>query len=67
MSATSRVCIAMGDPFESLWMYYERVERSWVKTKGQANVGNTIVNIYYRLPDQEEEVDETYRQLKAVP
>lgn len=57
----------MGDPFESLWMYYERVERSWVKTKGQANVGNTIVNIYYRLPDQEEEVDETYRQLKAVP
>jgi len=51
---------------ESLGMYDEWVESSWVKSKGQANVGYTIVNVYYRFPDQEGEVDETYRQLKAA-
>lgn len=51
---------------ESLGMYDEWVESSWVKSKGQANVGDTIVNVYYRFPDQEGEVDETYRQLKAA-
>jgi len=30
-------------------------------------MGDTVVGVYYRPPDQEEEVDEAlYRQLKAV-
>lgn len=65
MPATSMVCLAMGDPSESLGMYDKQVESSWMKSKGQANVGHTTVNIYYRLPDQKE-VDETHGQLKTV-
>lgn len=33
-----------------------------MKNKEQANGGDITVNFYYRLPDQEEEVGETYRQ-----
>lgn len=28
--------------------------------KGQANIGDTAVDVYYRPPDQEEEVAETF-------
>jgi len=46
----------------------ERVESLWVRIKGQAHMGDTIVGVYYRSPDQEEEVDEAfYRQLKVAP
>ncbi|GAB0209598.1 mitochondrial enolase superfamily member 1 [Grus japonensis] len=35
--------------------------------KGQANMGDTVVGVYYRPPDQEEEVDEAfYRQLEVA-
>ena len=36
----------------------ERVESLWVKVKGQAGKGDTVVGVYYRPPDQGEEVDE---------
>ena len=36
-----------------------------MRIKGQAHMGDTIMGVYYRPPDQEEEVDEAfYRQLK---
>ena len=39
----------------------------WVRIKGQALTGDITVGVYYRPPDQEEEVDEAfYRQLQAV-
>lgn len=38
----------------------ERVESLWVRMKGQANIGDTAVDVYYRPPDQEEEVAETF-------
>ncbi|XP_075302833.1 uncharacterized protein LOC142365677 isoform X1 [Opisthocomus hoazin] len=45
----------------------ERVESLWVRIKGQPHVGDVIVGVYYRPPDQEEEVDEAfYRQLQAA-
>ncbi|GAB0207135.1 mitochondrial enolase superfamily member 1 [Grus japonensis] len=35
--------------------------------KGQANMGDTVVGVYYRPPDQEEEVDEAfYRQVEVA-
>lgn len=34
---------------------------------GQAHTGDIVVDIYYRLPDQEEEIDEAfYRETKAA-
>ncbi|GAB0209149.1 rapamycin-insensitive companion of mTOR-like [Grus japonensis] len=45
----------------------ERMESLWVRTEGQANMGDTVVGVYYRPPDQEEEVDEAfYRQLEVA-
>jgi len=45
----------------------ERVESLWVRIKGQTRMGNTVVGVYYRPPDQEEEVHEAfYRQLKVA-
>ena len=39
----------------------------WVRIKGQAGMGDTVVNVYYRPPDQDEKVDEAfYRQLIAA-
>jgi len=34
------------------------VESLWVRIKGQAGMGDTVVWVYYRSPDQEDEVDE---------
>jgi len=45
----------------------ERVESLWVRIKGQPHKGDIIVDVYYRPPDQEEEVDEAfYKQLKVA-
>jgi len=45
----------------------EQVKSIWVRMKGKAHMGNTVVGVYYRLPDQEEEADEAiYRQLKVA-
>jgi len=45
----------------------EQVESLWVRIKGQAHKGDITVGVYYRPPDQEEEVDEAfYRQLQAA-
>jgi len=42
------------------------VEILGVRIKGQPHMGDVIVGVYYRPPDQEEEVDEAfYRQLQA--
>ena len=38
----------------------EPVESLWVRIKGQAHMGDTVVGVYYRPPDQEEEVDEAF-------
>ncbi|PKU34516.1 rna rnp complex-1-interacting phosphatase [Limosa lapponica baueri] len=45
----------------------ESAENLWVRLKGQANMGDTTVGVYYRPPDQEEEVNEAfYRQLEIA-
>jgi len=45
----------------------EQVESFWVRIKGQAHTGDITVGVYYRPPDQDEEVDEAfYRQLKGA-
>jgi len=46
----------------------EGVESLWVRIKGQAHMGDVIVGVYYRPPDQEEEVEEEafYRQLQVA-
>ena len=45
----------------------ERVKSLWVRIKEQAHMGDIMVGVYYRTPDQEEEVDEAfYRQLQAA-
>jgi len=55
-------CIELG-----LGANEERVESLWVRIKGQAHTGDITVGVYYRPPDQEDEVDEAfYRQLKAA-
>jgi len=44
----------------------EGVESLRVRIKGQAHIGDVIVGVYYRPPDQEEEVEVFYRQLQAA-
>lgn len=38
----------------------------FVSAEGNVNVIDTVVGVYYRLTNQEEEVDEAYRQLKVA-
>jgi len=38
----------------------ERVKSLQVRVKGQANMGDMVVGVYYRPPDQEEEVNEGF-------
>ena len=43
------------------------VESLWVRIKGQAGMGYTVVGVYYRPPDQDEEADKAfYRHLIAA-
>ncbi|XP_063280190.1 uncharacterized protein LOC134564864 isoform X3 [Prinia subflava] len=52
------VCLGVDD---------KQVESLWVRIKGQTSKGDTVVGVCYRLPEQEEEVDEAfYRQLEAA-
>jgi len=45
----------------------EQLDSLWVRIKGQPHMGDIIVGVYYRPPDQEEEVDEAfYKQLQAA-
>ncbi|GAB0185698.1 hypothetical protein GRJ2_001035100 [Grus japonensis] len=45
----------------------EVVKSLWVRIKGQANMGDTVVGIYYRPSDQEEEVNKAfYRKLEVA-
>ena len=44
----------------------DQVESLWVRIKGQANMGDTVVGVYYRPPDQEEEVDEAFYKQREV-
>ena len=37
-----------------------QVESLWVRIKGWAGMGDMVVGVYYRSPDQEEEVDEAF-------
>ena len=38
-----------------------------MRIKGQANMGDTVVGVYYMAPDQDEELDEAfYRELIAA-
>lgn len=44
-----------------------QVESLWVRIKGWAGMGDTVVGVYYRSPDQEQEVDEVfYKQLEVA-
>lgn len=38
----------------------------FVSIKGKVNVIDTVVDVYHSLTNQEEEVDEAYRQLKEA-
>lgn len=43
----------------------EEVKSLWISIRGWANIGDTVVDVYYRPPDQDEEVDEAfYKQLE---
>lgn len=43
----------------------DQVESLWMRIKGQANTGDTVVDIYQRPPDKEEDVHEALcEQLK---
>ena len=45
----------------------ERVESLWVRIKGQAHTSDITVGVYYRPPDQEEEVNEAfYRKMNVA-
>lgn len=44
----------------------EPVEILWVRIKGQANISDAVVDVYYRPPDQEEEVEEANKQLEVA-
>lgn len=45
----------------------EPTETLWVSSKKKTGKGDIVVGICYRLPDQEEQVDETlYRQPEVV-
>lgn len=37
----------------------EQIESLWMRIKRQASMGYTVVGIYQRPPNEEEEVDET--------
>jgi len=55
-------CIELG-----LGANEEQLESFWVRIKGQAHKDDITVGVYYRPPDQEEEVDEAfYRRLQAA-
>jgi len=55
---STELCLGAGE---------KRVESLWVRIKGESHMGDIIVGVYYRPPDQEEEVDEAfYRQLQAA-
>ena len=44
-----------------------KVESLWVRISGKANKANILVGVCYRLPNQDEEMDETfYKQLAEV-
>ncbi|PKU31622.1 hypothetical protein llap_18074 [Limosa lapponica baueri] len=54
----SKLCLGMDE---------ECVESLWVRIKGQTNMGNTVVGVYYKPLDQDEEVDGSfYRQLEIA-
>ena len=42
------------------------VESLWVRIKGQAGMGDTVLGVYYRSLDQEEEVDEAFHKQLEV-
>ena len=45
----------------------ELVESLWVRIKGRAGMADVIVGVYYRSPDQEDEVNEAfYKQLEVA-
>lgn len=45
----------------------ERVKTSWVRIKDQTSQGDTVVCVFYRTPDQEQQGDEIfYRQLEGA-
>lgn len=48
-------CIAYCPGADEEW-----VERLWLRTKGQAGMGDTAVGVYYRPPDQDEEIDKAF-------
>ena len=45
----------------------EPTESLWVRIKEQNNIGDIVVGVCYRPPDQEEQVDEAfYRELEVA-
>ena len=45
----------------------ELTERLWVRVKGKAEEGDIVVGVCYRLPNQEDQVDEAlYKQIGAA-
>ena len=52
---------------EELGVGNDKVECLWVRIRGKACRGNILVGVCYRLPNQDEEMDEAfYEQLAEV-
>lgn len=64
------VALCVREQLECIKLYSgtdEQVESLWLRIKEQANMGDTVLGVYYRPPDEEEEVDEVFcRQLEIA-
>lgn len=48
-------------------MHDKWLESSCVRIKGQTSMGDSVVGVYYRPPEQEKKIDEAfYRQLEVA-
>jgi len=45
----------------------KRIESLWVRIKGEAHMDDTVVGVYYRPADQEEEVHEAFYRQSSLP
>lgn len=56
------VTLYVREQLENIKLYpgtNKQVESLWMRIKGQANMGDTVLGVQYRPPKQEEEVNET--------
>lgn len=52
------LCLGIGE---------EPPETLWLRTRGQTNTGDIVVNMCYRLPDREEEIGKVFFRHPEAP